>query len=617
MKTIKYLSIVCFIFYPLFIQGVSYNEEFQVNTVNNGDSEPSVAGLTNGTFVVCWADCEQSSSGTEIHAQLFTASGDKIGQEFRVNTYTNGFQLGPNVAGLTNGTFVVCWNGQDDSGYGIYGQLFSNSGENLGSEFQVNTYTEDRQYFPTISCLTNGTFAVCWTSEYQDGSDEGIYGQIFSASGERIGSEFQVNTYTTYGQYYQSVAGLDNNTFVVSWTSYTEYGSYAIYAQLFTASGKRIGSEFQVNSDTTVEHPGESVSYVAGSKFVICWESWCRDGDYGGIYAQLFNTSGERIGQEFKVNTNTKYNQYSPSVTSLSNNRFVICWYSSCGQDVYRDYDVHGQLFNTSGAQIGKEFQINDYTTTGGYIDWSPSVSGLTDGKFVVCWHGYTNFFNGIRGKYYLPDPIIHNLTDFELVEPENDATVNRTNPTFIWNQASSVHINLPWELTYDLYLDSNIDFSNPRIIDAIQDTIFTIDSLSPGQTYYWKVLSKNLNGNSLWSSNINGFFISPDTKPNTINDDKINQPDQFSLEQNYPNPFNPTTTILIILPGKSKVTINVYNTLGQKVANIIHNQSYSPGRHEVTFDGSKLASGVYIIDAQIISEKKSYHFNKKMLLLR
>lgn len=68
----------------------------------------------------------------------------------------------------------------------------------------------------------------------------------------------------------------------------------------------------------------------------------------------------------------------------------------------------------------------------------------------------------------------------------------------------------------------------------------------------------------------------------------------QFELNQNYPNPFNPTTNITYQVPQQSKVTLRVYNVLGQLVATLV-NDIKAKGRYTVTFNGSGLASGVYI----------------------
>jgi hypothetical protein len=90
------------------------------------------------------------------------------------------------------------------------------------------------------------------------------------------------------------------------------------------------------------------------------------------------------------------------------------------------------------------------------------------------------------------------------------------------------------------------------------------------------------------------------------------NAPQNFILYQNYPNPFNPTTTIKFALPIESKVKINVYNSLGQLVETLVDNEMES-GYHEVNFDASRLASGIYLYQLQA----GDYVTVKKMILIK
>jgi hypothetical protein len=88
--------------------------------------------------------------------------------------------------------------------------------------------------------------------------------------------------------------------------------------------------------------------------------------------------------------------------------------------------------------------------------------------------------------------------------------------------------------------------------------------------------------------------------------------PGRFTLEQNYPNPFNPTTNIRYGLPHNATVSLRVFNTLGQQVAELV-NGDPEAGYHDVRFDGTRLASGMYFYRIQA----GTYMDTKKLLLLR
>jgi hypothetical protein len=88
--------------------------------------------------------------------------------------------------------------------------------------------------------------------------------------------------------------------------------------------------------------------------------------------------------------------------------------------------------------------------------------------------------------------------------------------------------------------------------------------------------------------------------------------PTQFSLQQNYPNPFNPSTTITYALPQRLSIELTVFNSLGQRVAMLVQGEQEA-GHHEVKFDASGLASGVYFYRLQA----GSFVQTRKLLLVR
>lgn len=93
---------------------------------------------------------------------------------------------------------------------------------------------------------------------------------------------------------------------------------------------------------------------------------------------------------------------------------------------------------------------------------------------------------------------------------------------------------------------------------------------------------------------------------------DSPDMPTRFSLGQNYPNPYNPTTTINFDVPKASHVTLSVFNVLGQEVANLV-DMEMEAGSHQVEFDGSGIASGVYFY--RIAAENFSQ--TRKMVLVK
>ena len=83
---------------------------------------------------------------------------------------------------VTKGGFVVTWSSisPEGSGWGIYAQRYDITGNALGSEFKVNTFTADSQSNPSAAMDANGNLVIAWTSKDQDGDGYGLFMKKFS-----------------------------------------------------------------------------------------------------------------------------------------------------------------------------------------------------------------------------------------------------------------------------------------------------------------------------------------------------------------------------------------------------------------------------------------------------
>ncbi len=88
---------------------------------------------------------------------------------------------------------------------------------------------------------------------------------------------------------------------------------------------------------------------------------------------------------------------------------------------------------------------------------------------------------------------------------------------------------------------------------------------------------------------------------------------DVFELAQNFPNPFNPSTSIQFTVPTDGRATLKVFNTLGQEVATLFNDNATAGIYHQVQFNGSNLASGIYFSRLEFNGKMQV----RKMLLLK
>ncbi|MDL2336987.1 MAG: hypothetical protein QFE16_04010, partial [Pseudomonadota bacterium] len=308
----------------------------------------------------------------------------------KVNTYLPDTQGSPQSAKLSDGGYITVWTstGQDGWSEGVFAQRYDGKGVPVGTEFQVNTYTPYGQYEPTVTGLTGGGYVVAWRSDNQDGSSAGVYAQRFANDGALLGSEFLVNSTTAQGQYQPSIASTADGGFVVAWyhdyynAGFTEYAD--IFFQRYNAAGVAQGSETRANpaGEGTVSQSQPNIVGLNGGGFVTLWTDASKDGSGNGVYGQRFGADGSVNGASFKVNSYTAGAQYEPDLAALNDGGFIAVWRSD-GQDG-SGAGVFAQRYDSSGATVGGEFRVN---TTSSGNQYQPSVSALSHGGFVVTWN--------------------------------------------------------------------------------------------------------------------------------------------------------------------------------------------------------------------------------------
>ncbi|HLT24544.1 MAG TPA: T9SS type A sorting domain-containing protein [Ignavibacteria bacterium] len=117
--------------------------------------------------------------------------------------------------------------------------------------------------------------------------------------------------------------------------------------------------------------------------------------------------------------------------------------------------------------------------------------------------------------------------------------------------------------------------------------------------------------GTRLWAVGTTGLIYTNDGVV-SVNNISSNVPDRYSLSQNYPNPFNPSTKINFDIVRAGFVSVKVYNSLGQQVADLV-NQDMTPGSYQADFDASALTSGIYFYTIKA----GDFVETKKMVLMK
>ncbi|MEJ2704060.1 MAG: hypothetical protein P8Z79_16620 [Sedimentisphaerales bacterium] len=302
--------------------------------------------------------------------------------EFQVNTWISNDQRNADVAMEPGGGFAVIWTsyGQDGSSNGIFGQLFEPDLSPLGTEFQVNTVSSGNQTEPAVAMDAAAGFVAVWHGPGLTEEDQGdIFAQRLESGGVPLGGEFRVNRGTLGRQLYPDVAMGQDGGFVIVWESENipQVGKKAICGQLYDSDGLEVGGEFVVNEVPAVcRYP--AVAADADGNFAV---AWLDDRSGRSILARLFTVDGSAKTGTFAANTIEFSSITRPSMAMNAEGAFVVAWDGD--PDRASQDDIHARLFDPDGKPLDEQFFVN---TTFDGPQCYPQVAMNDSGEFVIVW---------------------------------------------------------------------------------------------------------------------------------------------------------------------------------------------------------------------------------------
>ncbi len=675
-----------------------------VNDITDGNQEkPAVAQNINSKAVFTWSSNLGDENIYDIKAKIINAG--IADSEFLVNSTVINSQTNSSVDINNAGGFVVAWDSWDQDGgdRGVYAKIYDEFNQVKKDEFLVNQTTAYSQAKPSVKFFPNGNIIVIWESWKQDiltPSGYGIYGRIFDSEGNPVTDEFQINTYTNDYQWFGDVEVFDDNSFVTVWCSWEQDGfDGGIYLRMYDETGNPTSGEGKVNTTTTQYQWLPKVTKMSNQRFAVVWGSWLQDGDREGVFFKVFSKKDlKELSFETRVNDYTESFQWEPDVVSDNNDDLIIT-YSTWGQFSPNNYDIAAKRVSYVGPQGGitaSNYEHVSGVSTSEFIVHIIDSTAITGNKYEVSFNFpggnsipfanvkntntnqllvdnfpldkgddsfyLTNIFEGIAlqflphskfeldldGSYFINNSnsdliltarppassgsAVLAPIDIEIIFGNSDTLSDGTYAApsdTAYNNTGQLTILTPFKAW-------NITDNKPVDMFIIEPTLSKNNQWDPGEiitlltpqeyqtsfpNFHGEIVTSMISGGKLpaegdsfmlltkrpLTGNDKFTFITSMENVTSANSEIVLK--DYKLYQNYPNPFNPTTTIKYDIPKESFVNLSVFNILGEKVVTLV-DQVQKAGTFKTLLNAGNFASGVYfyriIIDNNFVQTKKT-----------
>ncbi|MDA9292110.1 hypothetical protein N9P99_02590, partial [Planktomarina temperata] len=321
------------------------NDQIIHEYTKDSQYNPHLAGTSDGGLVVSFqSDGLKDVSFPEggkvtIVAQVYDYSYDEMNSDFTqldgitelpVNSYNASTQAYPFVVENDDG-FGIFWQsyGQDGSGYGVYGKLYNENGEDLLNidDISISSNTEGDQDFISGVSLGNDKTALVFQT-----ADNRVAVSILNETTGSLENEYLVSADNSSPQWYPSVAALSDGGYVITWAESDR--TIDVYCQFFSSEHQEMTEQILVNSHTAGRQHIPTIASNENDEIFIAWTSFDgQDGSGAGVYGQLFNSVGTKLGDEICLTDETSGSQADIQVDFLDTDTVVYVYWQN--DDVY------------------------------------------------------------------------------------------------------------------------------------------------------------------------------------------------------------------------------------------------------------------------------------------
>jgi hypothetical protein len=358
--------------------------------------DPDLAVLNNSQGIVVWNSYGQDSNSGGIFARRMDPNGP-IGQEFQINATVIGNQAEPSVTMNIAGYFLVAWRGpwSESDAEDIVARMFDPNGQPLTDDLHVNTYSTARQGYPRVATGPTGRFIVVWESDSSPNASRlCIRGQLYDQTGALLGQEMEISDTPSYAARYPDVAMDSQGRFVVSWME--DRTTDSVRARLFDPNGIPKGASFKVNTISFKSQTWPSMAMNADGIFVIAWDGDPNKASDDDIHARIFDPNATPLADEFMVNTTRSGAQENPRAAIDGQGNIIVVW-EGPSADPNGGIDVLAQRFDATGQRLGEELRLNEFMTGN---QGQPDVGLGENGRLIAVWEsiGQDGSESGIFG---------------------------------------------------------------------------------------------------------------------------------------------------------------------------------------------------------------------------